>query len=181
MKPLVQDHVARKGVIVERGRSQQLVDLAQAFGGFTQYHRRRTTLRRDARQKPFHGASQFDRIGHVALGKGAHRVPAVGQRREQPFLFQPHQRGADRRARNPKLFNQSHFGDPRTAGQFAGKDHLAQAQLRLDGLRSTFFSQIDHGVFGLHEYAVYTFMDKIGDIPLFLRVITNSMYTSNPS
>ena len=156
VKALVQDHVARKGVIIERGLAEQLIDLAQTLAGLAQHHRRCTTFRRDARQQPLHGAPQFDRIGHIPLGKGAHRVPPVGQRLQQPFLLQPHERGTDRRARDPQLFNQGQLGNPRTAWQFAGEDHLAQPQLGLDRLRAAFFGQVNHGSTGIHEYAVYT-------------------------
>jgi hypothetical protein len=113
-------------VVVQRG----LLEAAHRSGADIRWPRpappARTALRRDARQQPLHGAPQLDRIGHIPLGKGAHRVPPVGQRLQQPFLLQPHERGTDRRARNPKLFNQGQLGNPRTAWQFTGQDHLAQ-------------------------------------------------------
>ena len=62
---------------------------------------------------------------------------ATGQPVQQPLLLQPHQRGADGRARHAQLLDERQLGNAGTAGQLARQDHLAQAQLCLDSLRGT--------------------------------------------
>ncbi|MDT4835714.1 hypothetical protein FQZ97_693880 [compost metagenome] len=163
MEFLVVRHVAREGRVVERGLAQQFVDAREAGARFAQHHGRRAALGRQPRHQAFERAAQLDGVGHVAFGKGAHRIAAVGQGFEQAFLLEPHERAAHRRARHAELFGDGDLGNARAAGQLARQDHFAQPQLRLHGLRAAAVAGLggSHGG-DLHHAACDASTGRIG-------------------
>ena len=129
MKLFVQGDVGGKGFVVEGRLAQHSVDVAQCLARFGQQHRRGATFCGQAGRQAFQRAAQFYRLGHIALGKGLDGVTAIGQGVQQAFLLQPHQGGADRRARETEFFDNRQLGDACAAGQLTTHDHCTQAQL----------------------------------------------------
>ncbi len=76
-----------------------------------------TALGRQPRRGSLQHAAQLDRVDHVVEAEGAHHEAAVAGAVEQPFLGQPRQRLAHRRARDRELFGQRHLEQPRAAGR----------------------------------------------------------------
>ncbi len=88
----------------------------------------------DACGQAFERAAQFDRIVHIALAEGLHRIPTARQGAGQAFFAQPLQRRAHRRARHAQALHHGQLGQPRSGGQGAVEDQFAQCEQRAGGL-----------------------------------------------
>jgi hypothetical protein len=131
----VQRDVAGEGLVVQRVLFQHRVDFGEAGARLGQHDAGDAALGREPRHQAFDGAAQLDRVGDVTLGKGPHRVAAVGQGLQQPLLLQAHEGRPDRRARDAEALDQRQLRDAGPARQLPRQDHLAQPQLGLDRLR----------------------------------------------
>ena len=135
METRVLQHVDGEGLVAQLGRGQRFVDAVEALARFGDQHGAHTALGRKARGQTFHRAAQFDRVMDVGFGKILHRIPARGQRVEQPFFGELHECQPHWRARDFQPLDQPQLGDARPGLQLAAEDQLAQRELGLDGLR----------------------------------------------
>ena len=135
MKARVHGHVGRKGLDRDRILPHQLIEIGEALLQRLEAAGAGAALGGEAGGEAFQRAAQLDRIEDVALGERLHHEAAGGDRLQQAFVLEPHQRQPHRRARHAGDLDRLQFGDALARPQLPGQDHVAQRELRPHGLR----------------------------------------------
>ena len=135
VKARVHRHIGGERFDRNRRLANQLVEIAKAFLQRLEAARAGAALGGKAGGEPFQRAAQFDRIEDVAFGKRLHHEAAGGDRLQQAFLLQPHQRQPHRRPRDARDLDRLQLGDAFARPQPPGQDQVAQRELRAHGLR----------------------------------------------